>query len=186
VSGHSVQTTGAEAYGKAVWSWHPLLVSSRRRQFESNRVRPAINPPAMEARGIRLQGERGISRQTTAQGMPGCSGCTCMLVCALSCAHCTRDRGCSKHPAFPAPLSSGRMILQTSGATCRENADTHSVVIVREGGRSSIPETSMIEPISRGVLDTRLRGYDDPVVWRMDCFAEPVIGRAFARPVGSQ
>jgi hypothetical protein len=23
-------------------------------------------------------------------------------------------------------------------------------------------------------------------VWLLDCFAEPVIGRAFARPVGSQ
>src|SRR3989442_9499626 len=57
----------------------------------------------------------------------------------------------------------------------------------------------MIEPISRGVLDTRLRGYDDlmrrrypPVIasaakqstlflcGEMDCFAEPVIGRRFA------
>jgi hypothetical protein len=28
VSEHSVQTTGEAAYGKAVWSWHPLLVSS--------------------------------------------------------------------------------------------------------------------------------------------------------------
>jgi hypothetical protein len=44
--------------------------------------------------------------------------------------------------------------MQTSGAMRRENAETHSVVIVREGGRSSIPETSMIESISRGVLDT--------------------------------
>jgi hypothetical protein len=35
-----------------------------------------------------------------------------------------------------------------------------SVVIVREGGRSSIPETLMIEPREPGVLDTRLRGYD--------------------------
>jgi hypothetical protein len=35
----------------------------------------------------------------------------------------------------------------------------HSLtVIAREGGRSSIPETSAIEPKSRGVLDTRLRG----------------------------
>ena len=52
---------------------------------------------------IRRRGERGISRQTIAQGMPECSGCTCMLVCALPRAHCTRDHGCSKHPAFPAP-----------------------------------------------------------------------------------
>jgi hypothetical protein len=35
-----------------------------------------------------------------------------------------------------------------------------STVIVREGGRSSIPATSVIEPISRGVLDARMRGHD--------------------------
>jgi hypothetical protein len=34
------------------------------------------------------------------------------------------------------------------------------VVIVREGGRSSIPETAVIESTSRGVLDPRLRGDD--------------------------
>src|SRR5258708_11101521 len=28
-----------------------------------------------------------------------------MLVCAFFCANCTRDRGCSAHPAFPAPSS---------------------------------------------------------------------------------
>jgi hypothetical protein len=33
------QTNGAEAYGKTVWSWHPLLVSNRRRFFEPNRAR---------------------------------------------------------------------------------------------------------------------------------------------------
>src|SRR5258708_29643071 len=29
-----------------------------------------------------------------------------MLVCAFLCATCTRDRGCSAHPAFPAPSCS--------------------------------------------------------------------------------
>jgi hypothetical protein len=33
------KTTALFAYGKTVWSWHPLLVSSQRRFFESNRVR---------------------------------------------------------------------------------------------------------------------------------------------------
>src|SRR6478736_9109882 len=42
---------------------------------------------------------------------------------------------------------------QNSGASRRENVAAHSVVIVRESGRSSIPETPMIEPRSRGVLD---------------------------------
>jgi hypothetical protein len=35
----SHQTNGAEAYGEIVWSWHPLLVLSRRRFRRPNRVR---------------------------------------------------------------------------------------------------------------------------------------------------
>jgi hypothetical protein len=50
-----------------------------------------------------LREEREVSRKATAQGRPGCSACTCMLVCAFLCANCTRDRGCSVHPVFPAP-----------------------------------------------------------------------------------
>src|SRR5437899_9794089 len=40
------------------------------------------------------------------------------------CAHCTRDRGCSAHPAFPAPSDFERRedYLQTSGDHRRENA----------------------------------------------------------------
>ena len=45
-----------------------------------------------------------------------------------------------------------------------EKAKSYSVVIVREGGRSSIPEAAVIESTSRGVLDPRLRG-DDGSVW---------------------
>jgi hypothetical protein len=45
----------------------------------------------------------------------------------------------------------------------REIANTHPVVIARESARPGIPETSVIEPKSRGVLDTRLRGYDSTV-----------------------
>jgi hypothetical protein len=66
--------------------------------------RRTFNPPAMEAKGIRLQGELGISRKTIAQGMPGCSGCTCMLVCATTSAICTRDRGCQPAPGIPCAL----------------------------------------------------------------------------------
>jgi hypothetical protein len=42
-----------------------------------------VNSPMTEARGIRLRGERGISRQTIAQGRPDALRWTCMLVCAL-------------------------------------------------------------------------------------------------------
>jgi hypothetical protein len=104
----SRRTYDADAYGKTVWFWHPWLVSSCRWRNRSNRIGLAIKPAAMEAKGIRLQGEHGISRKAIAQGMPECSDCTCMLVCAFLCTHCTRDRGCSVHPAFPAPSVFGR------------------------------------------------------------------------------
>ena len=91
------------AYGKTVWSWHPWLVSNRRRLFEPDGLRSTANSPMTEARGIRLRGELGISRKAIAQGRPDALRWTCMLVCALLCAHCTRDRGCSAHPVFPAP-----------------------------------------------------------------------------------
>ena len=54
--------------------------------------------------------------------------------------------------------------MQASGETRREIAKSYSVVIVREGGRSSIPETAVFESISRGVLDPRLRGDDSSCV----------------------
>ena len=77
-----------------------------------DRVRDAVNSPMTEAKGIRLRGELGISRKTIARGMPECSGCTCMLVCASHTISCTRDRGCSKHPAFPAPSCLGETVGQ--------------------------------------------------------------------------
>ena len=48
------------------------------------------------------QGERGISRKTITQGMPGASA-EPVCSCAHSTLHCARDRGCSAPPAFPAP-----------------------------------------------------------------------------------
>jgi hypothetical protein len=39
VSDNGVQTIDVAAYGEAVWSWHPLLVSSRRRFCRPDRVR---------------------------------------------------------------------------------------------------------------------------------------------------
>src|SRR5215216_3362428 len=68
------------------------------------------------------RGEHEVSRKAIAQGRPGCSACTCMLVCAFLCANCTRDRGCSVHPVFPAPSHFGGQTKQSSGALCREIA----------------------------------------------------------------
>ena len=57
--------------------------------------------------------------------MPDCSACTCMLVCVFLCAICTRDRGCSVHPVFPAPSVFEGNFLNNSGASCREMADAY-------------------------------------------------------------
>ena len=55
----------------------------------------------------------------------------CMLVCSFVCANRTRDRGCSKHPVFPAPsIREGGKIQKTSGRSCREIANAYSLVVI--------------------------------------------------------
>ena len=146
----------AKACGSGTRGWCQIGGGFRK----PNRVCKTVNSPMTEARGIRLRGERAISRKTTAQGMPECSDCTCMLVCASTTISCTRDLGCSKHPAFPAPSCLGRNGWQSPGETRRGKVKVCSpsssalCAIAHWGGRSSIPETPAIEPIGRGVLDT--------------------------------
>src|ERR1700716_4397217 len=56
-----------------------------------------------------------------------------MLVCTLFDASRTRDRGCSAHPVFPAPLiSGGTTKCKTPGRTCREKAKLYRAVIASE------------------------------------------------------
>jgi len=55
--------------------------------------------------------------------------------------------------------------MNTSRKSMRR--DREVCFIVREGGRSSIPETPVTEPKSRGVLDRPVKPGDDKlVVWR--------------------
>ena len=75
----------------------------------------------MEARGIRLQGELGISRQTIAQGMPECSDCTCMLVCASHYIMHTRPR-VQRAPGIPCTLSMRVVRTSLGRYRRRENA----------------------------------------------------------------
>src|SRR5664279_2107472 len=66
-----------------------------------------------------------------------------MLVCAFLCASCTRDRGCSAHPVFPAPslFKRVRNLGASSRETCGENVELclrlPYAVITRERGRSA-------------------------------------------------
>jgi hypothetical protein len=58
----------------------------------------------------------------------------------------------------------------------RENEKPYSAVIVREGGRSSIPEASVMKSIRRGVLDAPLSrsmtSLDGATVWIASAFAQ--------------
>src|SRR5258705_576398 len=61
-----------------------------------------------------------------------------MLVCIFVCANRTRDRGCSKHPVFPAPsdFEEGQTKMQTSGEMRREKAKICPPVIASEAKQS--------------------------------------------------
>jgi hypothetical protein len=62
-------------------------------------------------------------------------------------------------------LRAAKRILQNSGGSRREIAESH---------------------LEFNVIASEAKQYISPRKGRMDCFvAEPVIGRAFARPVGS-
>jgi hypothetical protein len=132
----------------------------------------AFNPAATEARGIRLRGERDISRKTTAQGMPECSDCTCMLVCALLAHFCTRDRGCSKHPAFPAPsflwakrfAKPGRNAPRECGGVCVEPS------LRANGSRECAPDDRLREAIHSAASR------------EMDCFVASLLAMTGSSP----
>ena len=144
------------AYGKSVWFWHPWLVSNRRRFSRSpTGSRKTVNSPMTEARGIRLRGEHGISRKTTVQGMPECSDCTCMLVCALLAhfAHETAGAASTRHSLRP--LFFGRNDWQSPGETRCGNVKVCPTVIAEDGfsgrvDRSRRNASSDIRPIIGG------------------------------------
>jgi hypothetical protein len=98
---------------------------------------------------------------------------------------CLRDRGCGEHPGL-----SRALYLQEGkrNAKLRAHAVARilSAVIVREGGRSSTPETLMIGPIGRGVPGRPVEPGDDSG-GNVTIFAklEPVITRRSACISGS-
>jgi hypothetical protein len=137
----------------------PTLVSSWREQSCQRRW---LKSPAH-------RGDHGISRKTIAQGMPGQSGepVATTLVCLLTTSH-TRLR---VHWAsgIPCALSFvwGGKFQQNPGASRRGIASLClNCRHCEEHLRRSNPAFAFVR--------------------KLDCFAEPVIGRAFARPVGSQ
>ena len=191
------QTNDAEAYGKTVWFWHPLLVSSWRRFFEPNWARSAANPSATVTRRIRRRGEHGISRKTIARGMPGLFRCTCgdYARVFVFITHEAAGASSARHSLRPLFYRGANGSCKTSGDQrrgiaeaylkfeprhCEEQRDEAihsflarrhgllrlarndgvgtraalSAVIARLDRATQYSEASVMEPRSRGVLDT--------------------------------
>src|SRR5262245_60140209 len=70
--------------------WH--YVQEKRKLLRDNGGKRAV-----------LREEHEVSRKAIAQGRPECSRCPVCSCALLVCAKSHADRGCSKHPVFPAP-----------------------------------------------------------------------------------
>jgi hypothetical protein len=122
------KTNGANADGKAVWSWHPLLVLSQRRYCEPDRARQDLNPLTTVTRRIRSPGRARNKPLKPLRGecraIPGVTVVT-MLVCFLS--FYTRGCGRIERPAFPAPSDLGErdIVGKNSDASRREIVESH-------------------------------------------------------------
>src|SRR6267143_3808216 len=117
------------AYGKSVWFWHPLLVSSWRRRVDPTGFRQSFNPSATVTRRIRRRGERAISRKTIAQGMSECSVCTCMLVCVSlhNFAHETVGAASTRHSLHPLVLGRVKIDAKLGRIAPRDREATSGV-----------------------------------------------------------
>ena len=83
-----------------------------------------------------------------------------MLVCVFLCANCTRDRGCSVHPVFPAPsdLREGEIFAANLGRSAPRDREAYSFV-VHAAKRSDDPSSCRRDvdgyaSIRRSVLDS--------------------------------
>src|SRR6266851_3537964 len=95
---------------------------------------------------------------------------------------CTRGRGCNGHPAFPTPSLGGRFI-NASGASRREGVKSR--LQFRERA-SAVPRHCERSEAIHSFFTRRdgLLRFARNDGRGSGIFAEPVIGRAFARPVG--
>jgi len=115
------KTSGIVANGEVVWSWHPLLVSSR---AEAHSAQPGYempsNPRGDGGKRNSSPGRSRISRKTIAWGMPDVFRC---LRCEYSCAYFTTQRargcGCIGAPGIPRALFfKGRNMSGKARARC--------------------------------------------------------------------
>src|SRR5712692_12026476 len=99
------------ADGKAVWSWHPLLVLNLRRLSRPDRVRQNLNPLMTVTRRIRSPGRaRNKPLKPLRAGMPGESSepSVTMLVCSLH--HSHARLWVQRAPGIPHALFGGGIV----------------------------------------------------------------------------
>ena len=104
VNEHSAPDESIAADGKTVWSWRPWLASSfAKTKFARPGSGFAVNS---QGDGGKRNSSPGRARHKPSSHCAGKAGCSPLDLYArvrAFCAHCTRDRGCSAHPVFPAP-----------------------------------------------------------------------------------
>jgi hypothetical protein len=112
------ETSGNVAYGEVVWSWHPLLVSSRAEALVGpTGCATPFNPRGDGDKKELVAGESTKETvKTIAQGRPDDPAPPVVTTLCLLPMH--RGHGCGWHPAFPAPslFPEGTTIASTRGA----------------------------------------------------------------------
>src|SRR6266702_6238835 len=91
------------AYGKTVWSWHPLLMSTC---AEAKSAQPGSINLQSANDGDKTNSSPGRARHKPSSHCAGNAGLPPLNLYArvrFFAQFCTRDRGCSAHPVFPAP-----------------------------------------------------------------------------------
>jgi len=175
------QTCDAFADGQVVWSWRPWAGA----KFVGD------DPANDGDYEVTDTGESTKQPLTPSRRECRCFGFTCGEFACVLLHFAHKAAGAAKHPAFPAPSS----IL-------RDEVDAKLGRNPRRGNAESCPLPSLRGAKRRPVYarcascawqesaEALLRaGGSNPECSRgeiLDCFAESVIGRAFARPVGSQ
>jgi hypothetical protein len=159
--------TMLSADGEVVWFWHPLLVLNSRRLVGPTGLRQPFNPRMTVTRRIRRRGEHEGNRKTIARGMPGDFGCDRGDYARVL--HLISHMRLRVHwaPGIPCALYSRGTLSYKSRA--HRAAGMRVVCGVDVIARSKATKQSIVT-----------------AALAVECFAEPVIGRTFARPVGSQ
>src|SRR3954470_16938392 len=151
-------TCAARAYGEVVWFG---------RRGAGAKLRGVYFLRGDGGKRAVLRGEHEVSRKAIAQGRPECFALPCMLVCSFVCANRTRDRGCSKHPVFPAPLCPGNL-SECANGRLRTNRPLLELSPLRPKAtepvseRGTAPVSSSTRTVARASSPDRARkGVDD-------------------------